>query len=170
MAPRPAPDRPVSWLWRLGYRGAFQILRVWWFLRRPSAEGAAVMMWRGDALLLVRTSYRRPLDLPGGGMDKGETPLAAACRELREETGLVAPAAALVPLGAVEFAEHHRAIRTHLFRWVPAEPVLPTADGREIVWAGFVPRAELPAAGPGLLVRLALVRDAQLPSGTRQMS
>ena len=170
MAPRPAPDRPVSWLWRLGYRGAFLTLRVWWFLRRPRAEGAAVMVWRGDALLLVRTSYRRPLDLPGGGMDTGETPLAAALRELREETGLVAPGEELEPLGAVRFAELHRDIRTHLFRWVPAGPVAPVADGREIVWAGFLSRAELPAAGPGLLVRLALDRDAQLPSGTRQMS
>jgi 8-oxo-dGTP pyrophosphatase MutT (NUDIX family) len=160
----------VSWLWRLGYRGAFLTLRLWWFLRRPRAEGAAVLVWRGDALLLVRTSYRRPLDLPGGGMDKGETPLAAACRELHEETGLTAYPTDLEALGAVDFGEHHRRIRTHLFRWLPGESIRPLADGREIVWAGFVPRAELPAAGPGLLVRLALVRDAQLPSGTRQMS
>ena len=92
----------MSWLWRLGYRGAFLILRLWWFLRRPRAEGAAVMVWRGDALLLVRTSYRRPLDLPGGGMDKGETPLAAALRELREETGLVIAPSALVRVGVYE--------------------------------------------------------------------
>ena len=133
-------------------------------------EGAAVLVWRGDALLLVRTSYRRPLDLPGGGMDKGETPLAAACRELREETGLTAHPTDLEALGAVDFGEHHRRIRTHLFRWLPAESVRPSADGREIVWAGFMPRVWLASTELSLLSRLALECDAQLPSGTRQMS
>lgn len=155
---------------RIGYRAAFLVLRVWWFLRRPGAEGAAVLVWRDAALLLVRTSYRRPLDLPGGGLETGETALAGACRELREETGLAAPATELEELGAVEFDENHRRIRTHLFRWQAAGPVHPTANMREIVWAGFVPRGELAAADLGLLVRLALARDAQLPRGTRQMS
>ncbi|MFO1050096.1 MAG: NUDIX hydrolase [Geminicoccaceae bacterium] len=165
-----APAHLVNALARVGYRAAFLALRAWWFLGRPEAEGAAVLVWRGAALLLVRTSYRRPLDLPGGGLEPGETPLAGACRELREETGLTAPAAELEALGAVEFEENHRRIRTHLFRWRPAEPVRATADMREIVWIGLVPQAELAAADLGLLVRLTLARDAQLPSGTRQMS
>jgi ADP-ribose pyrophosphatase YjhB (NUDIX family) len=165
-----APDRLVNGFFRFGYRTAFLLLRVWWFVRRPRAEGAAVLVWQGGALLLVRTSYRRPLDLPGGGMERRELPSAAACRELREETGLVAPAAELESLGSVSFAEHHRRIRTHLFRWHPATPLQPTADGREIVWAGFLPRDSLAEAELGLLPRLALVRDAQWPSGTRQIS
>jgi 8-oxo-dGTP pyrophosphatase MutT (NUDIX family) len=160
----------VNGLFRLGYRAAFLLLRAWWFVRRPQAEGAAVLVWRDGALLLVRTSYRRPLDLPGGGMDKGETPLAAACRELREETGLVASPTDLEAVGAVEFGEHHRHIRTHLFRWRPDEPVGPTGDGREIVWVGFVPRGQLAGTELTLLSRLALARDDQWPSGTRQMS
>jgi 8-oxo-dGTP pyrophosphatase MutT (NUDIX family) len=160
----------VNGLFRLGYRTAFLVLRAWWFLRRPQAEGAAVLVWRDQALLLVRTSYRRPLDLPGGGMDEGETPLAAACRELREETGLVASPTDLEALGAVDFGEHHRRIRTHLFRWRPGEHVRPVADRREIVWAGFVPRGRLADTELTLLSRLALARDDQWPSGTRQMS
>lgn len=165
-----APAHLVNALARVGYRSAFLALRAWWLMRRPRAEGAAVLVWRDAALLLARTSYRRPLDLPGGGLETGETALAAACRELREETGLAASATDLEALGAVEFEEHHRRIRTHLFRWQAAGPVHPTADMREIVWVGFVPRGELAAADLGLLVRLALAREAQLPSGTRQMS
>jgi 8-oxo-dGTP pyrophosphatase MutT (NUDIX family) len=129
-----------------------------------------VLVWQNGTLLLVRTSYRRALDLPGGGMEQGELPFAAACRELREETGLVVPMSELDPLGAVEFTEHHRPIRTHLFRWTPNGPVQPAADGREIVWAGFLPRSALAGANLGLLPRLALAREAQLPSGTRQTS
>src|SRR5579884_1910415 len=56
-------------------------------------SGAVVVIVRPepDTLLLVR-QYRHPLgrdhwEVPAGGMDPGETPEAAAIRELREETG-----------------------------------------------------------------------------------
>jgi 8-oxo-dGTP diphosphatase len=160
----------MNLLGRLAYRLAFRLLRVWWFLRRPEAEGAAVLVWRDDALLLVRTSYRTPLDLPGGGIGRDEAPLAAARRELREETGLEAPAIELEAMGVVAFGQHHRRIRAHLFRWSPSSPVFPRADEREIVWAGFVPRERLGEADLDTLPRLALAGRAQLPTGTRQMS
>ena len=67
----------MNLLFRIAYRAAYRMLQVWWLVRRPHAYGAAVAIWRGDALLVVRTSYRVELDLPGGGVSRGEAPLAA---------------------------------------------------------------------------------------------
>jgi ADP-ribose pyrophosphatase len=52
---------------------------------------AIIAIDEGDNVLLVR-QFRKPvegelLEIPAGGIDPGEDPEAAACRELREETG-----------------------------------------------------------------------------------
>lgn len=60
---------------------------------------ASVLMFRGDAVLLVKRNRGAMAGLwsaPGGHVEAGETAVAAATRELKEETGLVA--AVLVPL------------------------------------------------------------------------
>jgi ADP-ribose pyrophosphatase YjhB (NUDIX family) len=58
-------------------------------LQRVAAYALAV---RDDRVLLVRNSARTPFpgrwNLPGGGIEHGESPTAAVLRELSEETGL----------------------------------------------------------------------------------
>jgi 8-oxo-dGTP pyrophosphatase MutT (NUDIX family) len=62
------------------------------------AVGALVIVRRPNGqVLLVRQSYRPDWFLPGGLVQRGETPLAAAARELREEVGL-APSQVAGPL------------------------------------------------------------------------
>jgi 8-oxo-dGTP pyrophosphatase MutT (NUDIX family) len=52
--------------------------------------GARVVALRGDEVMLVKQSYTRGWILPGGGVERGETVLQAAIREVREEAGLIA--------------------------------------------------------------------------------
>lgn len=164
-------------LYRIGYRGAYRLLQAWWWWRRPQGHGAAIAAWDGDRLLVVRTSYRRTVDLPGGGIEGAETALAAAVRELREETGVEAPADELVDAGTFHFEENNRQIAAQVFEWRPGRAMPPAADNREIVWAGYMSREQLQREPQVALLALYLAASsparavsAQVPSGTRQIS
>ena len=78
-------------LLRLGYRAAYRALQAWTFVRRPGARGTMIAV-RDDAgrILLVRHTYgdRRRWELPGGWVQRGEDPEAAARREVAEELGI----------------------------------------------------------------------------------
>jgi 8-oxo-dGTP diphosphatase len=82
-----------AWLKRLIarlrlYPLAALLYEGWRRLVRPHTHGALVAIWCEGELLLVETSYRRRLSLPGGGIERGETAQQAAVRELAEEVGL----------------------------------------------------------------------------------
>jgi 8-oxo-dGTP pyrophosphatase MutT (NUDIX family) len=132
---------------RLGYRGAHALLRAYWLVRRPETRGAMVAVWHGGELLLVRTSYRPGWTLPGGYVERGESPSEAAARELAEEVGLhVAP-------GDLAHAYHgthvieHRDDTVDVFELHLEAPPRPRVDRREIVEAAFMtPREALERA------------------------
>ena len=60
---------------------------------RKKRNRATALVQDEGRLLLVRERGAKHWSLPGGGMKKGEDPVAAATRELHEETKLVATSA-----------------------------------------------------------------------------
>lgn len=83
----------------------------------PSAGGrrafsVAVYARRGDRVLVIEHKRLRTWLPIGGELEQGETPLEAAARELREETGLVGAFRSLanaldgVPAGLIGYEEH----------------------------------------------------------------
>jgi 8-oxo-dGTP diphosphatase len=101
-------------VWQAAFRLGFPLARLWWRLRRRPHVGALVAVHVGQALLLVRSSYRIAWNFPGGGIRRGETPETAARRELSEEIGLM-PEAALLPAGDVCGVWDGRQDRVHFF-------------------------------------------------------
>ncbi|MDJ0613128.1 MAG: NUDIX domain-containing protein [Rhizobiaceae bacterium] len=62
----------------------------WWFLlKRPMTLGVRVAIENSNGeFLLVRHTYVSGWYFPGGGVERGETFVDAAIKEVREETGI----------------------------------------------------------------------------------
>jgi 8-oxo-dGTP diphosphatase len=125
-------------LWRLAFRLAFLGYLAVNFFRRPTTYGSLVAIWHEDRLLLIRNSYRRDHNLPGGFKGRHEDPAVAAARELREELGLTVSAQRL--RFAAEITGWYEFRRDHTYFYeleVDQRPEF-KCDEREVVWAGFV--------------------------------
>lgn len=93
--------------------------------------GASACVWREGRVLIVQRG-KPPLagiwSLPGGAVEPGETAVAAAARELAEETGVTAALTRLVDLvdiirhGADGSLAFHYAVACYTGHWTAGEP------------------------------------------------
>lgn len=74
--------------YRLLYRTAYRLMKVYWKAAKPLKHGALVAIWHQGRLLLVKNSYVDYYSLPGGYLKRGERATQAAARELEEELSL----------------------------------------------------------------------------------
>jgi 8-oxo-dGTP pyrophosphatase MutT (NUDIX family) len=129
-------------LFRVAYRCAYALMRLYWIAAHPRAHGALVVIWHGGKLLLVRNSYTRFHSLPGGYVRSSETGRDAAVRELHEEIGLRAEPSSL----SLALDVHHEWLgkREHveIFEIDVPEPPVVKVDNREVVSARFYPPEE----------------------------
>lgn len=124
--------------------------------------GVGIVPVLDGSVVLLRT-FRHPIaaelvEIPGGFVDPGEEPAAAALRELAEETGFVCPPEALVPLGFCYPEAGVLRARIALFAATSCRPDPTRArDAGEIGMGAMltVPLADLPA-----LLRDGAIEDA----------
>ncbi len=141
-------------------------------------SGRLLLLDPDDRLLLVRChdplrpDFGQWWEVPGGGVDPGEDTVAAALREVAEETGVRVPRAAVLSgrweqemtyewLGRRRWARHVVHV-ARLSAPAPVVPVSPTAEElRSFLSVEWVPLAELadgrrtyPDRVPELLPRL----------------
>ncbi|WP_066684108.1 NUDIX hydrolase [Caulobacter sp. CCH9-E1] len=118
------------------------------------APTVGVVYLRGDQVLLIKRGTPPRLNqwsLPGGRLEWGETTVAAALRELKEETGVEAELLGLIDVidgvfparpfldgsGGGEITRHYVLI-DYAARWISGEPVA----GDDAADARFVSRDE----------------------------
>jgi 8-oxo-dGTP pyrophosphatase MutT (NUDIX family) len=136
--------------------------------RELSAGGVVVR----DGQVLVIVPSRRAADgslvlgLPKGHLDDGETPLQAATREVREETGIVAEYAG--ELGEVRYwyvrdgRRIAKSVLFYLFRYVSGDLEDHDDEVMEARWMGFDQAVQaLTYAGERDMVSRALVISGQ---------
>lgn len=77
-------------------------------------QRATALVIQDGKYLIVRDKGRRRYSLPGGGIDRGEAALTAACRELGEELGLKAyKAERLFDYNSEESFNVHKVVLVH---------------------------------------------------------
>jgi 8-oxo-dGTP pyrophosphatase MutT (NUDIX family) len=127
---------------RAGLRLAHHIRLRWWRLRKPKLAGCRILALDHEGrILLVRHSYGSGFWMPpGGGIGRGEDPVAAACRELLEEVGCLLQWA--MRLDSIEDRLHGSGNSVHIVAGLTLDA--PRPDRREIMEAAFFAPHALP--------------------------
>ena len=122
---------------RLFYRLGFRLLKLSWWITRPTLEGVYVAVWHQGRVLLIRNSYHQHYSFPSGRRGRGERPVDAAVRELREEVGIAVGAERLEKAVEMRLVFSRMTDHIHLFELHLAQEPALAPDGREVVWAAF---------------------------------
>lgn len=138
-------------LHRTGLRLAHALRRRWWRIAKVRLEGCRILAFDAqDRVLLIRHSYGSgKWLLPGGGIARGEAPLAAAQRELAEETGLALTEPRC--LAVIDEPLYGTVNRVHLFAGTGLGELC--CDGREVIEARYFAPGDWPAELSPLLAR-----------------
>jgi len=116
---------------------AWNLRILWRGLTGKQLVGAQVLVWYQDSILIIQNSYREGYYLPGGGIGRGELPVCAAARELREETGIVVNEFELEDLGPVNYEIQGVPVRDYIYKVSLRSYQEPLVDGLEVTDANF---------------------------------
>lgn len=121
---------------------AHRVRHRWRRWRKAPISGVSVVITNltGDVLLLKHSYGADVWSLPGGGLRRGEDPLEAARREVREELGM--ELARIEPIGTLNEVLSGSPHTAHIFAGVCDRQ--PQPDRREVIEARFFPSQSLP--------------------------
>ncbi len=106
---------------RLYIESIHRLLRLYWYIFRPTGRGVKVVLCHEGRVLMVRHNYGHKLwTFPGGGVKSGEVLTVAAIREVQEELGVALTA--VVHLGTYESNYEHKQVTVDCYTaQVPSE-------------------------------------------------
>ena len=72
------------------YKFGIHLLRIYWFVFKPTTSGVKCLIENSkQEILFIRNTYgSKKWNLPGGKIEKGESPEEAVRREVREELNI----------------------------------------------------------------------------------
>ncbi len=122
------------------------ILKIYTTITGTQRARIAVLSEDGQ-ILLVRGIIGTEWSLPGGGIEKGESPAEAAVRELYEETGMRVGVDQAHALAVLKGKKSPVGYTAHLFSVSVQRRMLPAKqfNTHEIIELGWFPLDELPA-------------------------
>ncbi len=143
-----------------------RLFHLYFLLRRPMTLGVRGLVHdrASNSVFLIRHTYVPGWQLPGGGVEAGETLEEALTRELAEEANIVLTAAPV--LKSVHF-NRRSSNRDHVgFYLIEAfSQTEPKRPDHEIAEAGFFPIGRLPeTTTPATRRRLAEIFGGERPS------
>jgi len=161
-----APD-PEQALRQTGWPGLrARLFHLYFLLRRPMTLGVRGLVHdrATNSVFLIRHTYVPGWQLPGGGVEVGETLVEALTRELAEEGNIVLTTPPL--LKSMHF-NRHSSNRDHVGFYLIENfnQTAPKLPDHEIAEAGFFPLDRLPKdTTPATLRRIAEVFAGELVS------
>jgi 8-oxo-dGTP pyrophosphatase MutT (NUDIX family) len=161
------PNALPARLRRRGERLLRSVLHFYWRFARGMTLGVrALVIDEGGRVFLVRHTYVAGWQMPGGGVETGETVFDALARELREEGNIELGDARAPALFGIYF-NRHVSRRDHVALFVVRDfrQPRPPQPSHEIAAHGFFRLDELPAdTTKGTRARIAEVMSGAPPS------
>jgi ADP-ribose pyrophosphatase YjhB (NUDIX family) len=115
---------------RLYIEGIHTLLRLYWFIFRPTGNGVKAVLCQEGKVLMVRHNYGHKLwTFPGGGVKRGEVLEVAIKREVNEELGIVLET--VVHIGTYETNYEHKQVTVDCYMAEVTSDSF-TVDGFEI--------------------------------------
>jgi len=127
----------IDLFYRVAYKCAYRLMRVYWAAIHPQTHGALVAIWHQGEVLLVKNSYVSYHSLPGGYVRSSETGREAALRELFEETGIRVSPSDLKPVLDEQHDWEGKREHIEIFEIDVPERSTVVVDHREVVAAAF---------------------------------